>query len=73
MFYVYYGHVNSDNHDRYPTHRLVLIANKERVVQLKKEFDECSHDDCSNVEFVVIEGKQLSIIPKTFVTDWVIE
>lgn len=70
MYYVYHGHVNADNHDIYPTHRLTWCRSEQDVVELRKAFEECDHKECQEVHFVVIRGEQMKLRPVKTVTDW---
>ena len=70
MFYVYYGHVNADNHDIYPTHKLRECKTNQDVFKIKKEFDECSHEDCSDVVFKIVDGDECKLTPRKEVTHW---
>ena len=69
-FLIYYGHVNSDNHDRYPTHRMEARNTVKEVLELHKEFNECDHSDCSDVHFRVFKGTELRVVPKERVTEY---
>lgn len=72
-YFVYYGKVNPDNYDQYPTHVLKQFSSKDVVLRLYKEFQEGLRDDDDEVIFKVFEGKELSIKEKKIVTDWDLE
>ena len=70
-YFVYYGYTSPDNcGGEYPTHGVKPFTTSEQVIEFKKEFDENIHDECTNVEFLVIKGEVASLIPKTTVTEW---
>lgn len=72
MFYVYHGYVSPDNYDssNSPTYELSEFATAKEVIDFKTEFDENIHNDCSNVIFRVISGKEMSLEPVETVTTW---
>lgn len=75
MFYVYHGYTSPDNYDssEAPTYKLSEFSSKQEVSEFKKKFDEELNNDCGNVEFRIIEGKELSMKPKEVVTEWIID
>jgi len=72
MFYVYHGYVSPDNYDssESPTYELSEFDTEQEVLDFKEEFDNEIHDECSNVIFRVISGKELSFKPVKTVTSW---
>lgn len=75
MFFVYFGYVSPDNYDssEEPTYKLIALDSEEKVLKLKKEFEENIHDECGNVIFRVIKGSELSLKPVKIVTEWKLE
>lgn len=72
MFYVYSGYVSPDNYDSSegPTYQLNSFKTEEELINFKMEFEENLNNDCYNVEFRIIEGKELSLTPVEKVTSW---
>lgn len=72
MFYVYSGYVSPDNYDssEEPTYKFDSFKTEEELIKFKMEFEENLNNDCYNVEFRIIEGKELSLTPVEKVTSW---
>lgn len=72
MFYVYHGYVSPDNYDssNSPTYELSSFKSEQEVLEFKEEFDAEINDECSNIIFRIISGKELSIEPVEKVTTW---
>ena len=66
MFYVYCGYVSPDNYDasEVPTYIMREFKTAAEVIVFKKEFDDCLHDECSNIIFRVFEGRERNISVK---------
>ena len=60
-YIIYYGTVNCDNHDDYPTHRITTCETEQEVEALYKEFRENIRDDDQNIYFRVFKGHELRL------------
>lgn len=60
-FIVYYGTVNCDNHDSYPTHRITTFQTAEEVEKFYADFIETLREDDSKVEFRVFKGNEMML------------
>lgn len=69
-YFVYYGTVNCDNHDSYPTHRVKEFSSSKEVESFYKEFKEGIRDDDSEIIFRIFEGKELNLNPVKTVTEY---
>lgn len=72
MFYVYSGYVSPDNYDSSegPTYKIDSFNTEEELIKFKIEFEEELNNDCSNVIFRIIDGKEISLTPVEKVTNW---
>jgi hypothetical protein len=72
-FWVYSGYASPDHCDasEKPTYTLRRFNSAEQVVAARKQFEEDVDDEeCSNVIFRVIRGRELDMKPRQIVTDW---
>lgn len=60
-YIVYFGTVNCDNHDNYPTHRITTFQTAEEVEKFYAEFKENIRDDDSKIDFRVFQGNELML------------
>lgn len=75
-YYVYRGHITSDNCDSYPQWELIECDTMEKVLALHSSWidpEEIGHDDCDHCCFKVIKGEELKPKPVTQVTKWCFE
>lgn len=72
MYYVYHGYVSPDNYDcsEGPTYNISVFPSVQHVLQFKEDFDESINDECSHVEFRVIEGTERKVTPVEVITKY---
>lgn len=69
-YIVYYGTVNCDNHDRYPTHRITTFETAEQVEKFYAEFQEQIRDDDDEIIFRVFKGEEMRLTPVETITTY---
>ncbi len=75
MFFVYSGYVSSDRCDcsEGPIYTIKVFPCERDVLNYKKEFASCIHEECSNVIFRAFKGKELRLKPEEIVLEWKLE
>lgn len=69
-YFVYYGTVNCDNYDCYPTHIIKEFSTSEEVEAFYKEFQEGIRDDDDQIIFRVFGGNELHLSAVETVTEY---
>jgi hypothetical protein len=69
-FIVYFGTVNWDNHDRYPTHKIIVFETAEAVETFYTNFKNQIRCDDGEIEFRVFKGDEMAIRPIEIVTKY---
>ena len=72
MFFVYSGYINPDNADSSngPTHTLKMFNTEKEVIADREEFEEALGRECSDVYYVVIDGKERPLVESKKVVTW---
>ena len=72
MYYVYSGYVSPDQYtaEDGPLYDIKEFRHSEDVLKFRLAFEDDIHDECSNVIFRVIEGRELSLTTKEIVTEY---
>lgn len=71
-YWVYSGYVSADHCDssESPTYTLMYFKCPATLAAFRKEFEEETAHECSNVIFTVIEGVEVEMVPEQTVTSW---
>lgn len=69
-FIIYYGTVNCDNHDNYPTHRITWFQTPQEVEKFYAEFKKEIRDDDQNIDFRVFKGEEMMLREVKTVTEY---
>jgi len=72
MYYIYSGYVTSDSYDasETPVYTMRVCSSADEVTQLKEDFENDLSEDCSNIIFRVIEGRERKLVEETKVVTW---
>jgi hypothetical protein len=72
MYFIYSGYISPDRcGGERPTHDLIRALTVEEVNKYKIHFDEnTNNDECVHKYFIVIQGNEVILKPKTVVTEW---